>query len=675
MSRLRQARLLQHLYHHKFSSVRPFFVKLRLLKLRYGYSPEYVYSNIKMDFVMNFSMDAIAKLLTLQYVIWIFVGVIFVVFVYPFLQAIFSIRKLNLEIEKAVNELKKFGADNRYQSFFDNFDSLDQSLKKLPAIQHTWNEFIESIVFDKPNQKIYISHRPAEYFSRNSILGSQLNLPQFLAFPNYLIGLGLLFTFIGLAAALHVAQSGMSGPSGNSQKALEDLLSVASVKFVSSIAGVGSSLVLSWFQRLRLKGFQNKLSEFVRLLEEFTEYKSTEKLLHENYAEQQKHTLALNDMATNISNGIGEVLSNQLPTSVAAALEPLANEIRNLAQKFSGSSEDALQKVLQEFLAQLRQSSGDDMNGLIESVKTLRESLNMLVVNIDSMSKNLGTDTKESSARLASVLESFINTFTPVQQGIGQFGEALRALDIIANKIENAGGSIIGAADKNDKSSGELAGAAKQLSQNLSPLSELLSLLNESLAKISSTAEQLKSAGGTIALASDDFKSSATSIDNAGQRFNANVKVFGDAADGIADTIAALERASNQLSNSTQPLSQASLAFTSALEAIKATETRMQQNQGELQVMLKALETFSETIPELWTQYEARFNKVDNDLGNAFKQLAEGSEAFRSSVEVYVKALNDQFADAVSKLSGAINELADEREQNTAKVQEPFKPR
>lgn len=273
------------------------------------------------------------------------------------------------------------------------------------------------------------------------------------------------------------------------------------------------------------------------------------------------------------------------------------------------------------------------------------------------------------------MLESFTNTFTPVQQGIGQFGEALRALEIIANKIENAGGSISGAADLSNQSSNQLATAVNQMAANLNPLSELLSLLNESLAKISTTAEQLKSAGGTIALASDDFKSSATSIDNAGQRFNANVKVFGDAADGIADTISALERASNQVSNSTQPLSQASLAFTNALEAIKATETRMQQNQGELQAMLKALETFSETIPALWNQYEARFNKVDNDLGNAFKQLAEGSESFRSSVENYVKSLNDQFADAVSKLSGAINELADEREQNTAKVQEPSKPR
>jgi wobble nucleotide-excising tRNase len=298
-----------------------------------------------------------------------------------------------------------------------------------------------------------------------------------LAFPNYLIGLGLFFTFIGLAAALHVAQDGLAN--GNGQDALKNLLAVASVKFISSIAGIFSSLVLSVFQRLRLKVFQNNLNEFIRLLEEYTEYKSTEKLLHENYTEQQKHTLALNDMANNISNGIGEVLSNQLPASVAAALEPLANEIKNLAQKFTGSSENALEKVLDEFLAQLRQSSSDDMNGLIDSVKTLRESLNMLVLNIDSMSKNFGADTKESRARLASVLESFITTFTPIQEGIGQFGEALNALETIAKKIESAGGNFSGAADKSNQSAGQLEKAIDKIATNINPLGELLNLLNE----------------------------------------------------------------------------------------------------------------------------------------------------------------------------------------------------
>lgn len=70
-------------------------------------------------------------------------------------------------------------------------------------------------------------------------------------------------------------------------------------------------------------------------------------------------------MATNITNGIGEILSNQLPVSVANALEPLAQEIRSLVQKFKGSNEDALKKVLQEFLSRLRKSSSDDMQALI----------------------------------------------------------------------------------------------------------------------------------------------------------------------------------------------------------------------------------------------------------------------------------------------------------------------
>lgn len=81
--------------------------------------------------------------------------------------------------------------------------------------------------------------------------------------------------------------------------------------------------------------------------------------------------------------------------------------------------------------------------------------------------------------------------------------------------------------------------------------------------------------------------------------------------------------------------------------------------------MLVGLQKFSETIPNLWKQYEDRFNKVDGDLGKAFGELAQGSEQFRSSIQEFVKLLDQQFSKAINGLSGAIKELAEEREQSS----------
>jgi chromosome segregation ATPase len=614
----------------------------------------------------QFSVDGVCNMLTQTWMVKFFVLTILSVALIPFYQSIFSIRKVNKDLNNATTVLNELGKERQHEEFYARFEAINSRILEITGLKHAWREFVDSMYFGNEslnNKKAYLSHRPSYYFNRDSVLGTRLNLPQFLAYPNYLIGIGLTFTFIGLAAALHVAQGGLAN--GGGQQALKDLLAVASIKFISSIAGILSSLVLSFLQRWRIKNFQERLAAFCDLLEECTEYKSAEKLLHENFQEQQKHTMALNDMATNIATGIGDVLSNQLPSSVANALEPLAHEIRALAQKFSGSNENALEKVLQEFLAQLRKSSADDMQGLIDSVKTLKGSLDGLVVNMQSMGETFGSDTKESTARLASMLETFVTSFAPVQQGIGQFGQALASLEIIASKIEQAGGSISGAADISNKSMSQLAGTVTDISGNLAPMQELLANLSLSLNKVDETALHLKSAGGTIAMAADGFKNSAASIEQAEGRFNQKVQIFESVADGISGTIAVLERASGQVSNAAQPLSEVSVGITKALQVMQETEMRIQRNQQELNSMLLGLQKFSETIPNLWKQYEDRFNKVDGDLGKAFNELAQGSEQFRSSIGEFVTLLDEHFSSAIKDLSGAINELAEEREQST----------
>jgi hypothetical protein len=609
-------------------------------------------------------MNDFIHMLTQTQTIYVFLSIILFVFLIPLYQSLFGIvHQVNSEVLSGIKLLKKISRTTEYEKFYDSFEDLDSKLSKINGLGKIWQQFTESLHFSENSRKIYVSHRPSYYFNRESILGARFNLNQYLAFPNYLIGIGLTFTFIGLAAALHVAQEGLANGSG--QQALKDLLAVASIKFISSIAGIISSIFLSFIQRVRLKKVYRLTNEFCDLLEKLTEYKSTEKLLHENVLEQQKHTVALNDMATNIATGIGEVLSNQLPTSVAKALEPLAEEIRTLVQKFTGSNEDALHKVLEEFIDQLRKSSTDDMQALIGSVKTLKESLDVLVSKMQSTSDNFGSETKTSTERLVSMLGQFVDTFAPIQQGIAQFSTALISLESIAIKIENAGAKIGGSANENEISAGKFGSAVSEISTNLAPLQALTENLTKALLKVSETATQLNNAGGTISLAAGDFKTSAHSIEQAGNIFNQKVQTFSNVAEGIAGTINSLEVASDNVTRAAGPLSQAASEFSIAISVIKETEAKMQQNQKELSILLINLQEYTNTIPSLWSQYESRFNKVDGDLAKAFQQLTEGSQEFSSSIQGFVTELDDQFSKAIKGLSGAIQELTDEREQST----------
>jgi hypothetical protein len=62
------------------------------------------------------------------------------------------------------------------------------------------------------------------------------------------IGLGLVFTFLGLVAALGAASETIATGEADAQSALLGLLGAASVKFFTSVAGVGGALILRLWQ-------------------------------------------------------------------------------------------------------------------------------------------------------------------------------------------------------------------------------------------------------------------------------------------------------------------------------------------------------------------------------------------------------------------------------------------
>lgn len=612
-------------------------------------------------------MELIAQFFTQPWMWVVFVLMISLVFLWCLIFYSPKLCKIRKELSKAVScfpqSVVENSSDEKYRNdqklvFYENFEKIFHEISNIELLSHSWHEFMESICYrvdDGADKVVYLSHRPAQYFNQDSILGERMNVSQYLAYPNYLIGIGLFFTFLGIAAALQVAQAGLAGSDGG-QKAMQELLAVASTKFISSLVGIILSLILSFFQKWHLKLVQIKINDVCQIIEVCTEFKSAEKLIFDSNDELRRHTLALNDMASKISDGISQVLGNQLPTSVANALKPLAEEIQNLAQKFSGSNEGALNSVLQEFLSQLRKSSGEDMQALIDSVKILKTVLDKLVVNMQSTSESFGAETKESTSRLSQTLENFTNSFVPIQQGIDQFSSVLGSLDNIANKIENAGSNINGAAEISNKSMFEFSGSVGEFSGQIEHITQALH-------QIENTAKQLQVAGEKIFSASDGMKHSASSMESAGNRFHEKVEIFEKVSDGIYGTVNTLSKASENIVTATEPLSEMSNGMNKVILQLHETEKRIQDTQKEVNAMFEGLNKYSETIPDLWEQYSGRFSQVDKDLEKAFSQLTDGSEHFRNGIESFVKEIDGNFSTAINQLSGAISELQEEREQ------------
>ena len=121
--------------------------------------------------------------------------------------------------------------------------------------------------------------RPQVFFNIGVLRDSVLGLKIMPGIPGYFVGLGLLFTFIGLVLALSEAAAGttaahMADGAGAQamQGALGKLLNAATFKFSTSIAGLAASIVLSFAFRLFNIGVESSLSDFCRALETKLEY-------------------------------------------------------------------------------------------------------------------------------------------------------------------------------------------------------------------------------------------------------------------------------------------------------------------------------------------------------------------------------------------------------------------
>lgn len=139
--------------------------------------------------------------------------------------------------------------DAQESQFAHRFREIDAAMQKsglfMSNLSVAWRRYRKTFTFVNA-PPIRSTQRPNRFFY------GAAPPPSWLGFSaNMFVGFGLLATFLGLVAALTFASEGMrSADSGAMLDALRDLLGAAASKFVTSIAGVGLSILLNILERL-----------------------------------------------------------------------------------------------------------------------------------------------------------------------------------------------------------------------------------------------------------------------------------------------------------------------------------------------------------------------------------------------------------------------------------------
>ncbi|MEZ5936170.1 MAG: anti-phage ZorAB system protein ZorA [Alphaproteobacteria bacterium] len=366
------------------------------------------------------------------------------------------------------------------------YGDLKQRVQMIPWLKHAWGEFDETLL--KPadgSGSIKLTLRPSDYLSRESC---SLGFPIWRALPNYFVGFGLLCTFLGLVSALYFASEAVGGDVDKAQDALGGLLKAATFKFLTSIAGLFSSIVFSFIYHHGVRSLDRAFERFCEQIERLTQFATPESIAEEQLGELKQQTVQLERFNTTIAMDIVKGLSSTLDATIAdglrRAIEPLSQSVDRLANGMANDNLGALKDMVQGFQQQLQAGAGQEFNAIASALGELRGVLRQAGDEVAKRTEGFNSDIGEAARTLNEVATRFETTFATFDEQMGQQTSAFA--DIAAN-AKGAAGELTMAARQMGEAGQPVAAAASRIeaaSRDLSDLSASQKATVESMVEI-----------------------------------------------------------------------------------------------------------------------------------------------------------------------------------------------
>jgi hypothetical protein len=320
--------------------------------------------------------------------------------------------------------------------FAEKFESVSERIDQIRVVGPVWSKFTKELLLpDQQGERIKTPVKASALFNPDLLLHQAgINMRFFQAMPNYLVGVGLLCTFLGLFAALHVAAQALNAENpAKMAVTLQTLLQTASFKFLTSLAGLLCSLVFSWRLRGQLHRWTNQVRSFCRELDDRVDFITQEHLARDSVSELRKQTEQLQRFNTDLSIAVSEGLNRSVP----ALLSPLQNALTSLSEKMASVDQDAIQDMARTFYEKLQGGTEGQFGKLVETLENVQRSLDSTMERMTAEVVGAG---KKFSGEMASAATSFDSVIgqaaATLHQTFASLGPNLEKMERMAGDLE-----------------------------------------------------------------------------------------------------------------------------------------------------------------------------------------------------------------------------------------------
>jgi methyl-accepting chemotaxis protein len=539
-------------------------------------------------------------------------------------------------------------------AFADAYFDIDEKMmeashEEVFHLRRAWEEYRETIV-DPNSDVLHNTVRPENFFlglgERHRALGW---------FANISIAVGLLFTFLGIIAALSTLD--LSGGPDAMQSQLNELMQVAGAKFWASVGGIVASIILRSVDYRFAKKVDEGLARMCDLLEHGMAYLPPQRIAAEQLRQLEEQTPALRGFSEQLAVVLEQALEKQFTPMVSSL-----GAIQDGIDRISGGGGEAVRKALTE-------SAGAEMGNLAEAIGGMTLSLGTMAERFEKQTNSADQQIEEAVRRFSQASDEMRAAFGELNNNFAAVAERMRAdseeasdqaRQRMGDLLDRLGSSLDEMRTKMVASAGEFGEATQGAARQAAETGQLA--MEDSFKQF---VERFAEAGEPLV---EEMRKASTSIGTAASSLDGSNRAMGDYTRGIesvadrsSDIATSLGSVASDVREAAEPVRQSAASIEKAMLAMSAAVANDARNseaaREEMRELSGTLQSTAESAEKAWSDYRDRFNEVDEALGKALTLLSEAAGSHAQNLNERVGQVDDALSKGIAQLAAALRPL------------------
>jgi hypothetical protein len=586
-----------------------------------------------------------------------------------------------------------------FSESFDRFNAGIQNWARgssaRQAIVDAWEEYAETTVIDS---------RDGQDLRRNSVRPSSfLNLED-LGFgpgvlriaPGLFVSLGLLCTFLGLVAALNALGTDLNNGSKPEEVVIK-LMTIASAKFVMSLAGLACSIIFSIVLRSSQGRLDSALHRLCHAIERRLSFVSLEDLGFRQLKAVEEQREAYRKIGMEFVEQLQRPL-NELPGKISESISSsIATEMKPMFDKVSQMGSSGMENMVGDLSNQITSKVGLALEKTSTALTEAAEQISRMVDRMNTSSNQMGQGMETALGQMASAIADLRGQVAATGEvaSTTMTEGADKLLGVMNDTLQGIRDNTAAGAEAMKAAAAEMRTAAEGFGKELAAATANgVTAVSQRIGAASDAADQAITSAGQEMLAA--FGKTSAEIAKVGAdmsaalgsevvgHLNALGKQLEDLVRAVNEGVGGMRSASTSLKSGADTIAAASVSFggasrelVSATDPVRVAHERIAASIRDLLLSTEATANGSKSMVESATQVlEAARSALGNER-EGIRQTLDATRASLSQLSDEAEKLNDidqLLGRALAQYAQQLDEALGTAQSHIRKMQDTLAP-